>query len=491
MIIEKIFQHAHKSPKRISVYYGLRPISYGTFAFWISNAYEFLSLQGLRIGSVAVLDVDSLLDAWVIGIALRSLGVSTVAVRTLDRLDELRLPNIECIVTTIRDQSPNIPSTVKNFKLIQIPHHRYLNVSATALPDVPHCVKPSGGHILLTSGTTGISKKVFIDSDTLVANLSRRADVYGFSEHSILNVFSYGMWTGVGYKLPSCIWCLGGTVVIHQGADAHRSLLIDGITHARSNPAMLSSILRAPANEIRRQEAMQLIVGGGPLSETLAVGALRLLTPHVFTAIASTEAGTWAMTRIERVEDLQSHCTHPLSEAQIVDEADIPVPNGQRGFIRVRSMDETTSYLDDEEASRRFFRHGFFYPGDLGSILPNGRLVLHGRFTNVINILGDKVAVEPIELTLQNKLGVDGVCIFSMPGRKTGEELHVVIESSAPIAASTLVTVIHGELPTFPDARIHFIATLPRSATGKLSRAELRRQLFDERADGRFEGREI
>ena len=48
MVIEKIFEHARRTPGKLAISYGARSISYGTFAFWISHAREFLSQQALR-----------------------------------------------------------------------------------------------------------------------------------------------------------------------------------------------------------------------------------------------------------------------------------------------------------------------------------------------------------------------------------------------------------------------------------------------------------
>ena len=329
-----------------------------------------------------------------------------------------------------------------------------------------------------SSGTTGASKKVLIGRDYLSTHLSRRAETYGFDERSIVNIFGYAMRTGGGYKVPCCVWSLGGAVIMHQAEDFHRSLEIGGITHARANPAILAAILGAPENALRRHETMRLTIGGAQLSGAMAEKARRLLTPHLFTTIGSTEIGTWAITRIESAEDLRSHRIAPDSEVEIVDEADDPVSSGRMGLVRVRCAGMATAYLDDPDATREFFRHGFFYSGDLGSMTRDGRLVLHGRATNVLNAFGDKIAAEPIEMALQERLAAKGVCVFSVPTEGDGETLHVVIETREPIAKADLAASIRAEIPRFPDARVHFLASLPRAMTGKIDRLALRRLLL-------------
>jgi len=52
-------------------------------------------------------------------------------------------------------------------------------------------------------------------------------------------------------------------------------------------------------------------------------------------------------------------------------------------------------------ATRDFFRDGYFYPGDVGLFGPDGRLSLRGRVSEVVNVLGLKIATGGIEQALQ------------------------------------------------------------------------------------------
>jgi acyl-coenzyme A synthetase/AMP-(fatty) acid ligase len=477
MVIEKIFQQARLAPEKIALYYGLRPISYAAFAAWIAYAREFLKATNLPAEGVAVLDTVSLLDAWVLGFALRSLGLTTVAVRSLDQLADLALPRSGCIVTAISDRPLQIPASLDNFKLLRIEPHSYMGVAAGELPDLPRGT-PVGGHILLTSGTTGTSKKVLVADAHLADALARRAAVYELPENPVVNVFNYGQWTGVGYKLPSCVWSMGGTVVIYQGDDPHRSLDIPRLTHAIFNTTTLSNMLKAPPGELRRRDTMRIVFGAGPLPHALAVEAKAKLTPNLYTCIASTETGTWTMTRIDGQDDLRLHRVHPSIDVRVVDAQGRPLPPGESGEIRIATVDGVTGYLGDAEATRIFFRDGYFHSGDLGVFHADGRLELLGRITNVINIDGGKVAVEPIEAALQNRLDADAVCVFATPNAAGTEELHVAIESRRKIAQATLAPALQAELKGYPHARVHFVSAIPRNAPAKIDRAALKRLLF-------------
>jgi non-ribosomal peptide synthetase component E (peptide arylation enzyme) len=479
MVIEKIFEHARIRPGKVAIYDGGRKISYAEFAFWIAHVHAFLGRQDLRAGCTAVLSADRFLDCWIFGIALRGLGVNTVAPESLDRLEHLQIPDIDCVIATVSNSPREIAATGSSYRLIQLPlDQSYLPQFRGDVPDLPAIYKPGGGHTVLTSGTTGSRKKVPIGAAGEAHWVRHRAEIFGISESSVVNVSRLGLWTSFGYKMSICTWSVGGTVVIHQGLNVHRSLLIEGVTHSFFTPSILSAVLSAPRDEIRRHDSMRVLVAAGPLSLPLAQQTASLLTPHIFTFVASSEAGVWSLTRIERAEDLRSHCILPSVELEIVDSSDKRLPKGEVGAVRIRTPESVTGYLDEEEASRRVFRNGFFYPGDLGLIEPDGRLVLRGRVNNVINVLGTKFAAEPIEEALAERLGAEGVCIFSAQNGSAGEEVHVVIQSRHPIAAEQLASCLKAELPRYPHAKVHFVAALPRNAMGKVDRAAINRQLL-------------
>jgi fatty-acyl-CoA synthase len=144
--------------------------------------------------------------------------------------------------------------------------------------------------------------------------------------------------------------------------------------------------------------------------------------------------------------------------------------------VRIRTPDSVSGYLDDEEASRAAFRQGYFYSGDLGTFQADGRLVLQGRVNNVINVLGIKVGAEVMELAIQERLAVDGVCVLSRQDEGMDAEFHVVIQSRRPVGQAELASAIGPWLPGIPQYRVHFVDPLPRTATGKIDRAALRQQ---------------
>jgi phenylacetate-coenzyme A ligase PaaK-like adenylate-forming protein len=476
LIIANIYEQARQHPQKIALVYNCTKISYAAFVRAIDAMRLHLASYEPRAGSVAITRCNKLLDSWLAGLALRSLGLTTLAVPSLDVIPKLGLRNIGCVVGDADAARPDIGGS-ESWQFVRLPTNIIAGVSDGQTPHMPEIGRLVGGHIVLTSATTGAPKKVMMDLGTEAIAFPLGTEINGISERSVVYVPNFGLWTSGGYDWAAETWNVGGTVVIHDAPDMQRPFALYNITHIFSTPDHLSRLLGAPEGALRRNDAMRLIVTSGAMSQALAAKAADRLTSQVITALASTEAWTVAMTPIEQPEDLRWHRIHPLRKVEVVDETGQVLPAEQVGLVRVPILGNINSYLDDEEASRAFFRDGYFYPGDLGAFGPDGRLALHGRVTDVINVRGVKIPTMPIEQQVQDWLGAEGVCVFSMPGQGPDEEIHVVIQSRRRIERSELETIIRAMPPVFRRVHFHFVDSLPRNETGKIQRLLLKQQL--------------
>ena len=476
--LEAIFRQAQQVPDELALHYLRHRITYGEFAYWIALARDFLASQDLRPGSIgALLCVPDVFDGWVLRFALQSLGLTTLDLAHPDEIGAYSFKGIGCVITTIREQPIDVPDA--DYKLIRIPHRIFFGKDGGRIPEMPALDVPMGGHILLTSGTTGFRKKVLRDAEGTSSDAKRRCAVYGISEDSVFHALDFAPWTAAGYLLPIFAWSAGATAICHRGKDLQRSFDIERITHALVTPMKLEELLAVPREELRCHPEMNLFVTAAPLTATLAAAAKSRFTPNIFHMLASTEGRTVALTRINGPEDVNSHVLVGGSEVQIVDDGDKPLPAGQVGAIRVRPNDGIKGYLDDEDASHQFFRDGYFYPGDLGEIRSDGRLVLHGRTTSTINLGGEKRPVEILEQRLQERLGLEGICLVSVRGQSLEDELHILVQSQRPIGKDEVTTALArvAELLRVPEAHVQFVESIPRNEMGKIDRPAIRQML--------------
>jgi acyl-coenzyme A synthetase/AMP-(fatty) acid ligase len=483
-ILERIYAEARDRPDRVAIVNNGHVVPYLTFHRQIAAVRDALAAHDLPAGSIGAVWIDSIFAGWLATLALRSLGLTTIAVRQVEEIAAFGELDIGCIVTLAAENKPD-PSE-PGAPLIRI--SRAVLTELPAQPLAPIEVHdPAGGHIMLTSATTGDYKKILLTPETEEANrVASRVmwdeageAVVAVPQDLLLNMMNFGLWTAAGYNGPISAWAEGGGVVIHQRGDLWRSLLYPGQTHAVMVPAFLSAILQAPEGALPRQDQLQVIVVGGGLPLALASDVRARLTNRIATALGTTESGFWALTPVDTQEDLKWYRIHPSRTIEVVDEDDRPLPAGQLGEVRALINNGIDGYLGDPETSAQFFRGGYFYPGDLGVFDEHGRLALHGRVTDVINVQGAKVSPGAMEAALRDRLGADAVCILSEPGPDQTEELHVAIESRRPIDGAALAEAVRETLKGFPRAHVQFVEAMPRNHMGKVVRRALRQLLID------------
>lgn len=472
-VVDSIFAHARTAPHKPALIYDGRSVGYGDFAARIAAMGGFLNSRSIARDRVAMICANHVVDAWIIGLALRGLGVTTVHGRSAQDIGWLWLGDVS-LVSAGAESWPGMGEATARagWPLITTPG----DLETTAPGPSPALRTQSGGHILLTSGTTGASKKVLVAPAHEAGNVTVRTAVLDVSADSVIDLVDFGGWTAMGHQWPVCVWTLGGTVVLHQGPDRFRSLSAPGLTHIMTQPQLLAELLDASLKVSLRNEAAMLVVGTGVLSLAQWRMARERITGDVRVLVGSTEAGNFTPTRIEAPEDLGWHHVVRGCELLVVDDQDNVQPPGRIGAVRVRTtgVDE---YLGDQETSRAFFRGGWFYPGDLGLLRDDGRLALQGRNTDVINVMGDKIAAVPIEAALRDALGARDVCVFSAPGAD-GEAVHVAVQLGRTISPDDLRAALAVALPGIAQVRVHAVEAFPRNHIGKIERAALKAQLL-------------
>ena len=485
MTLDRIYAWARLDPQRRAVVQEGRVVTYGQFARGIESRRLALRALGLPAGSTTVIAVQDLFEGWMLGLALRSLGMDTVSVMTIKDAEALGIRNVSCIIAdqaACRPKAPD-PRVWPGARLIEPAPGLFRALPQGMLPEAPDPGLPRGGHILYTSGTTGTYKKLFLDGGREEARNVRRADCLGLTSDCVWLVAYLGAWTAVGFKMPLATWHTGGCVVFDQRTDWAAHAVEQGTTHTLLIPRMVSQLLA----EVERQPAWpargtwRLIVTGGFLPVSMARAVLERLTDNLAVTYGSTELCSPALdTRITSLEDMYWLAASDGRILEIVDDAGSPCPDGVEGHLRVRLLPlDCNAYLDDPETSARVFRDGCFYPGDMAVRRGDGRIRVLGRSADVLNFQGRKLAAVSIEQALQEKLGVSAVCLFSGLNQAGQDEIMVAVESERFFDQEDLRNLAR-QLVSFERVRIAILRKFPLTSTGtqKVNRPALRKLLF-------------
>ncbi|PZN07850.1 MAG: acyl-CoA synthetase [Bacillota bacterium] len=170
-------------------------------------------------------------------------------------------------------------------------------------------------------------------------------------------------------------------------------------------------------------------------------------------------------------------------ETRVVDEAMRDVPPGELGEIVHRSPQLLVGYWDKPEETDEAFRGGWFHSGDLGYVDEQGYLYVVDRLKDVINTGGVLVASREVEEALYTHPAVSEVAVIALPDPKWIEAVTavVVLKHGATATAEELIDHARQRLAPFKvPKRVIFVDDLPRNASGKILKRELRARLAGE-----------
>ncbi len=484
MLLDRINAHARAHPERTAIVQNGTAITYARFARGIAAARNLFAAAGLPAKGIAIVRLNLLADNWGIVLALQSLGIDTIAVPSLAKIADLQLEGVACIVawqSELAKDELHAPM-VAGKRLILLSKDMWKSSATGQVPESDGSLRPVGGHIVYTSGTTGTSKKLLIGADLAARRIARNSANLAWPEEPVVHFNNFGLWTSVGYNYPQVVWSAGGRAIFDQRRDALAHFLKSDFACGYLTPVLAQRLVFATKDTDQPARDIVVRITGGPVSRDVVEALQHKVTRNVVTTYGSSECQLMLRSLHRAPEDIGFVDARELDRvAEIVDENGRRCADGDEGELRIGLLDcDCSSYLDDPEITARIFRDGWFHPGDLAVRRPDGRIRLLGRVADVLNIGGSKFAVGPIEQHVQEVLGVASVCLFGRLDDTGKDELVVAFEAARDPSRDRLERIAE-EFRTFTHVRFARFDAFPRMTEGlqKINRNELRRAVFD------------
>lgn len=344
------------------------------------------------------------------------------------------------------------------------------------LPFAGYAASTATACILQSSGSTGSPKLMACKAGTLAARLSQPRLKLGVPVTRVRLLMPIGAW--INFEWSARMVLQGGCVLVRMGPDEAVAARADVVA---GSPVQLGQFVGLRRHDGPPQIAAAYVTGA-PAGLALRRRLLGLFH-KLRIGYGSTETGSVAQHLIDQrsVEDLTLGRISPWARVEIVGPDEVPVARGHEGAIRVRTTGMVDGYLASHSSSPGCagIRNGWFYPGDIGRMTDDDRLLLIGRADDRLNVGGVKIDAALVDRKLESCSGVEECAAFVWEDKTCGSVrlgLAVVPVPGGP-QDSLQETVLHACQVAFGDTvkpdRIVFVPSLPRNAGGKLLRNQL------------------
>ncbi|MEW2295579.1 acyl-CoA synthetase [Streptomyces sp. NPDC006743] len=488
--VDGVLRHsAGRTPARTALEYGDRSWTYAGLDDAVSRAASVLLGQGLAPGDrVAAYGHNS--DAYLIAfLACARAGLVHVPVNqnlTGDDLAYVLGQSGSALVLTDPGLAGRLPAGVRQFALRDT-EDSLLAALPTATPhDGP---APRGGdlvQLLYTSGTTALPKGAMMTHRALAhAYLSAIAALDLDADDRPVHALPlyHSAQTHV-FLLPYL--AVGATNILLDAPDGDR--ILDLVEAGRADslfapPTVWIGLANRPDFAGRDLDGLRKAYYGASIMPVPVLERLRARLPHLafYNCFGQSEIGPLAMVLGPgEHEGRMDSCGRPVRfvDARLADEHGADVPDGTPGEILYRSPQLCEGYWDKPEESAEAFRDGWFHSGDLAVRDAEGYYTVVDRVKDVINSGGVLVASRQVEDVLYTHPGVAEVAVVGLPDERWIEAVTAVVVPRGEVTEDELIAHARDRLAHFKaPKRVVLVGELPRNASGKILKRELRDRL--------------
>lgn len=514
-IAQGAWKKAQERPDEVAIYLEDEPpITYGSIAEEARRLITALRKLGLESGDVISFQLPNWRESIVVDIAASALGLIVNPVIPIYRDRELRfiLSDARTRLIYIPEQvrSLEFPSMIKSLRA-DLPDLEFVvtvraeqeyddmlryedlvdnaPVALDTLPEVdPNAIKA----ILYTSGTTGTPKAVMHSHNTLARVIQNSLDYWQMDERDIMlmpSPVTHITGYGSGMVLPF-LTSVKSALMSRWDADAAVAFITEvGATASVGATPFLVELVAAARRHNTSLPSMRLFACGGAAvpPQVINEACEALENCRAFRVYGSTETPVITQGFVGEGQQQLAAETDGLIYAydvKILDEQGREVAPGEDGEIAARGAGMMLGYADQAQNDEAHDSEGFFLTGDIGHVTPDNAILITDRKKDIIIRGGENISAKEVEDVLHDHPDIGEVAVVGMPHERLGEGVCAYIVPQNPGDRLTLEAVAQ-----FADQallarqkipqHIELVNELPRTASGKVRKDVLRRQIRD------------
>jgi acyl-CoA synthetase (AMP-forming)/AMP-acid ligase II len=357
--------------------------------------------------------------------------------------------------------------------------------------------------ILYTSGTTGHPKGALGTNRSAIANLMNMAFVA--ARETLISGRSPRPAVQNGSIATAPLFHVGGIASIISAPMSGAKIVLmrrwsrdeglalaheERVTSLGGIPTIARQILESPQLRGLDLDIRTVPLGGASVPPDLPRRALEVFGDSIQLlngyGLTETTSAVVANLGVEYEAHLDSVGRPNLTADIRVEDADgRSLGVGEVGELCFRSPQVVRGYWNNPEATEAAFVDGWFHSGDLGSIDADGFVYVVDRLKDVVIRGGENVYCAEVEAVLFDHPGIADVAVVGVADQLMGERVCVVVVpcDGVEVRLDELRRFALERLAAYkcPEA-LSLVTELPRTATGKTAKNELRLSLADPQA---------
>ncbi|MEV4314232.1 long-chain fatty acid--CoA ligase [Actinocrispum sp. NPDC049592] len=366
---------------------------------------------------------------------------------------------------------------------LQTEYEPWLAEGADTPIDIP-VARDEVALILYTSGTTGRPKGAMLthanqiwNSYNVLVAVDVRADEVTLVAAPLFHVAALGMTL-----LPTFL--KGGCSVITPTWDVDMCFdLIESrrITWIFGVTTMFASLSQSPRWATADLSSLRLLMSGGaPIPESL-IGTYqqRGITFCQGYGLTETSPGATFLSAAESVRKAGS-----AGVAMFFEDTKVVRPDGtgvdvdEPGEVLIKGPNVTPGYWRNEVATQNAFTDGWLHSGDVARLDEEGYLYIVDRVKDMYISGGENVYPAEVENVIHAHPAVAEAAVIGVPDEKWGEvgRAFVVCRPGAALVPQEFQEFLRSRLAKYKvPVHIDLVDSLPRTGSGKVQKAKLRR----------------